>query len=68
MSSAFSSFPDSSIFETGSQIHSFKLAGSGAEDILSSIDGFVYGYVSFMQRRDSTSKRGYLQVRARFDG
>jgi hypothetical protein len=57
--SAFSSFPDSMIFETGSQIHSFKLAALGMEDTTSA---FIFGYAYFMQQRDPTSKRGYLQV------
>lgn len=47
------------IFETGSQIHSFKLATMGMEGMTSA---FAYGYAYFMQRRDSNSKRGYLQV------
>ncbi|KAF8529889.1 hypothetical protein JB92DRAFT_2860175, partial [Gautieria morchelliformis] len=46
------------IFETGSQIHSFKLAALGMEEMTS---GFAYGYAYFLQRRDSSSKRGYLQ-------
>lgn len=47
------------IFETGSQIHSFKLTALGMEDTTSA---FVYGYAYFMQQRDPASKRGYLQV------
>ena len=47
------------IFETGSQIHSFKLATLGMEGMTSA---FAYGYAHFMQRQDSNSKRGYLQV------
>ncbi|KAF8577586.1 DUF1630-domain-containing protein [Ramaria rubella] len=55
---AFSAFPDSSIFETGSEVHSFKLTNLNLEKMISFP---AYGYACFMQRRDSTSKRGYLQ-------
>ncbi|OAX39509.1 DUF1630-domain-containing protein [Rhizopogon vinicolor AM-OR11-026] len=69
---AFSSFPDSLQFEQGSQVHSFRIQDLGAsatEDCLDrsykrleSIDGYLYGYSHFSQRRDSASKRGYQQT------
>lgn len=70
--SAFSSFPDSSIFETGSEVHSFRIRYSeafaqrtGSSTSLSESkesDGFLYGFSLFHQRKDASSKRGYLQV------
>lgn len=70
--SAFSSFPDSSIFETGSEVHSFRIRHSEAfgqrAGSLSGVsepqdgDGFLYGFSLFHQRKDASSKRGYLQV------
>lgn len=64
--SAFSSFPDSLQFEQGSQVHSFRIQDLGASVTegkrLDSIDGYLYGYSHFSQRRDSASKRGYQQV------
>ncbi|KAF8604597.1 DUF1630-domain-containing protein [Ceratobasidium sp. AG-I] len=62
---AFSSFPDTTLFDTGSQTHSYKIRLSKPLRLTS--DGAVreinalYGYASFMQRKDPTSKRGYLQ-------
>lgn len=70
---AFSSFPDSAIFDTGSEVHSFRIrdpaASSRFGEISSSVeeptsDGFLYGFALFHQRKDATSKRGYLQVNA----
>ncbi|KAF9509813.1 hypothetical protein BS47DRAFT_1396546 [Hydnum rufescens UP504] len=68
---AFSSFPDSASFDTGSELHSFRIPDSVSlrpDPLMSpddtrppSSDGFLYGYVFFYQRRDSSSKRGYLQ-------
>ncbi|CAE6352562.1 unnamed protein product [Rhizoctonia solani] len=62
---AFSSFPDTTLFDTGTQTHSFKIrlsqpirANSG-ESVRE--HGLLYGYASFMQRKDPASKRGYLQ-------
>lgn len=64
--SAFSSFPDSLQFDQGSQIHSFRIREEAisipSEKRPASIDGFIYGFSHFTQRRDSTSKRGYEQV------
>ncbi|CAE6385132.1 Protein FAM116 homolog [Rhizoctonia solani AG-1 IB] len=63
---AFSSFPDTTLFDTGTQTHSFKLRLS--QPIRTNSGGSVreyellYGYASFLQRKDPTSKRGYLQV------
>ncbi|CAE6442284.1 unnamed protein product [Rhizoctonia solani] len=62
---AFSSFPDTTLFDTGTQTHSFKIRLSQPVQVISgeSTRGYevLYGYVSFLQRRDPTSKRGYLQ-------
>ncbi|KZT07668.1 DUF1630-domain-containing protein [Laetiporus sulphureus 93-53] len=67
---AFSSFPDCPQFEQGSQVHSFRIrARQPSEDKLvrpsdqrpHTVDGFIYGYSHFTQRRDATSKRGYQQ-------
>ncbi|KIJ52495.1 hypothetical protein M422DRAFT_243278 [Sphaerobolus stellatus SS14] len=55
---AFSAFPDSSTFETGSQIHSFKLTGLPTS---AGIQPEAYAFSYFVQQRDPTSKRGYLQ-------
>ncbi|KAG1733582.1 uncharacterized protein EDB91DRAFT_1299812 [Suillus paluster] len=69
---AFSSFPDSLQFEQGSEVHSFRIQDLGAstKDVgldngnsrSGSIDGYLYGYSHFSQRRDNTSKRGYQQT------
>lgn len=66
--SAFSSFPDTTLFDTGTQTHSFKIRLSNplrsvAENSVREYDT-LYGYASFMQRKDPSSKRGYLQVRS----
>ncbi|KIJ96492.1 hypothetical protein K443DRAFT_282958 [Laccaria amethystina LaAM-08-1] len=62
---AFSAFPDSFQFDQGSQNHSFRireeLKGLANERRPPSVDGFIYGFAHFTQRRDSTSKRGYSQ-------
>ena len=64
--SAFSAFPDSFQFDQGSQNHSFRIReelkdlANGRRPL--SVDGFIYGFAHFTQRRDSTSKRGYSQV------
>ncbi|KDQ13515.1 hypothetical protein BOTBODRAFT_133411 [Botryobasidium botryosum FD-172 SS1] len=55
---AFSSFPDSATFDTGSQSYSYRIR---MRDISSGNTGFIYGYVMFLQKRDKSSKRGYLQ-------
>ncbi|KAG2140148.1 hypothetical protein DEU56DRAFT_972326 [Suillus clintonianus] len=68
---AFSSFPDSLQFEQGSEVHSFRIRDLGASDKgidadtnskPDSIDGYLYGYSHFSQRKDNTSKRGYQQT------
>ena len=68
---AFSAFPDSLQFDQGSQAHSFRVRDNDASSRRpirpitnpTSNDGFIYGYSYFTQRVDSTSKRGYQQVR-----
>ncbi|KAG8739996.1 hypothetical protein FRC10_004875 [Ceratobasidium sp. 414] len=62
---AFSSFPDTTLFDTGTQTHSFKIRLSQplyfpSNDSTSNVS-VLHGYACFMQRRDPTSKRGYLQ-------
>lgn len=74
--SAFSSFPDSLQFEQGSEIHSFRIRvypkspEVPAEDVREEqrpqpLDGFMYGFSHFYQKRDPTSKRGYQQASSR---
>ncbi|KAF8557117.1 DUF1630-domain-containing protein [Imleria badia] len=66
---AFSSFPDSLQFEQGSQVHSFRIrvylesseAPADEEPRPPPLDGFMYGFSHFCQKRDPTSKRGYQQ-------
>ncbi|KAL1744012.1 hypothetical protein HDZ31DRAFT_39588 [Schizophyllum fasciatum] len=62
---AFSSFPDSAQFEQGAQAHSFRIredeAIGSAEKRPRSIDGFIYGFAHFSQRKDASIKRGYQQ-------
>ncbi|KAJ1307409.1 hypothetical protein OPQ81_001511 [Rhizoctonia solani] len=62
---AFSSFPDTTLFDTGTQTHSFKIRLSQNIRVISGESTreyeVLYGYASFMQRKDPTSKRGYLQ-------
>ncbi|KAF9065860.1 hypothetical protein BDP27DRAFT_1228430 [Rhodocollybia butyracea] len=62
---AFGAFPDSLQFDEGSQIHSFRIRGEkisvSSEKRPASIDGFIYGFSHFTQKRDPTSKRGYEQ-------
>ncbi|KAF9266460.1 DUF1630-domain-containing protein [Marasmius fiardii PR-910] len=60
---AFAAFPDSLQFDQGSQNHSFRVRASASctEASHVSLDGFMYGYSHFTQRRDSRSKRGYEQ-------
>lgn len=62
---AFSAFPDSFQFDQGSQNHSFRIREE-LKDLANrrcplSVDGFIYGFAHFTQRRDPTSKRGYYQ-------
>lgn len=68
---AFLSFPDAPQTEEGSYLHSFRIRHNnpGEDKLLRSdgdrphsVDGFVYGFSHFTQRRDSSSKRGYQQV------
>ncbi|KAF8626595.1 hypothetical protein AX17_006513 [Amanita inopinata Kibby_2008] len=62
---AFSAFPDSSQFEEGSQIHSFRIREQiqsvVAEKRPPTKDGFIYGFSHFTQKKDPSSKRGYRQ-------
>lgn len=63
---AFSSFPDSAQFEQGSQAHSFRIREDETMDVPSekrppTIDGYIYGFVHFSQRKDASIKRGYQQ-------
>ncbi|KZP00467.1 DUF1630-domain-containing protein [Calocera viscosa TUFC12733] len=60
---AFSAFPDSAAFSTGSESHSFRLRDppSSSSNHPPSIDGYLYGYALFMQKRDPLMRRGYLQ-------
>ncbi|KAM5538521.1 hypothetical protein V8D89_007854 [Ganoderma adspersum] len=68
---AFSSFPDSSHFEDGSQTHSFRIRMRGPVDgeswdteaiRPSTADGFIYGFSCFTRTKDGGSKRGYQQT------
>ncbi|TBU63105.1 hypothetical protein BD310DRAFT_945520 [Dichomitus squalens] len=68
---AFSSFPDSSQFEEGSQTHSFRIRSRGlveGEDWdvdavrPTTVDGFIYGFSCFTRTKDALSKRGYQQT------
>ncbi|KAG6374546.1 hypothetical protein JVT61DRAFT_4595 [Boletus reticuloceps] len=66
---AFSSFPDSLQFEQGSEVHSFRIRVypeafvEGVDETRrpQPLDGFMYGFSHFRQKRDPTSKRGYQQ-------
>ncbi|KAJ2934705.1 hypothetical protein H1R20_g2415, partial [Candolleomyces eurysporus] len=59
---AFSAFPDSLQFDQGSQVHSIRIRkDQSSSDNLTTLDGFIYGFSHFTQRRDPTSKRGYQQ-------
>ncbi|KAL1676095.1 hypothetical protein EV122DRAFT_217176 [Schizophyllum commune] len=61
---AFSSFPDSAQFEQGAQAHSFRIREDeaiGNEKRPPTIDGFIYGFAHFSQRKDASIKRGYQQ-------
>ncbi|KAF8896541.1 hypothetical protein BD779DRAFT_1608730 [Infundibulicybe gibba] len=62
---AFSAFPDSLQFEQGSQIHSFRirehLTSTDNQKRSQSVDGYIYGFSHFTQRRDPSSRRGYQQ-------
>ncbi|KAI0067175.1 DUF1630-domain-containing protein [Artomyces pyxidatus] len=69
---AFSAFPDSSQFREGSSMHSFRIREhppprtrrpslAESRDREPSPDGFLYGYSHFNLKRDSSSKRGYVQ-------
>ncbi|KAH8099999.1 hypothetical protein BXZ70DRAFT_989710 [Cristinia sonorae] len=67
---AFSSFPDAPQIELGSQMHSFRVRPHDPDndklvrvdrDRPVVLDGYMYGYSYFTQRRDTTSKRGYQQ-------
>ncbi|KAI0749536.1 hypothetical protein C8Q80DRAFT_1101293 [Daedaleopsis nitida] len=68
---AFSSFPDSSQFEEGSQTHSFRIRqrdrvegeerDTGAPRP-TTLDGFIYGFSCFTRTKDASCKRGYQQT------
>ncbi|KAF9007539.1 hypothetical protein BDQ17DRAFT_1238106 [Cyathus striatus] len=62
---AFSAFPDSLQFDQGSQCHSFRvreqLRAIDDSKRPATIDGFIYGYSHFTQRKDPSLKRGYQQ-------
>ncbi|KAF9560706.1 DUF1630-domain-containing protein [Agrocybe pediades] len=55
---AFCAFPDSLQFDQGSQTHSFRVK---AREFKVTKDGYLYGFSHFIQKRDSSSKRGYQQ-------
>ncbi|KAI0787907.1 hypothetical protein C8Q74DRAFT_1254742 [Fomes fomentarius] len=68
---AFSSFPDSSNFEEGSQTHSFRIRPrepvQGEEwdngtPRPATVDGFIYGFSCFTRTKDASSERGYQQT------
>ncbi|GJJ08219.1 hypothetical protein Clacol_002428 [Clathrus columnatus] len=56
--SAFSSFPDSAAFDTGMLVHSFEISLFLEEHNTST----TYGFACFSQMKDSTSRRGYVQI------
>lgn len=60
---SFSSFPDASATEFKQEIHSFRVRHTSGGVLETSLaqDGFMYGFAYFMQKRDSSVKRGYLQ-------
>ncbi|KAF9480001.1 DUF1630-domain-containing protein [Pholiota conissans] len=62
---AFCSFPDSMQFDQGSQTYSFRIREQSSTQLMPNRrpteDGFIYGFSHFIQRRDSSSKRGYSQ-------
>ncbi|KAI9509798.1 hypothetical protein F5148DRAFT_1275067 [Russula earlei] len=69
---AFSAFPDSTLFNEGSEIHSFRIrehvprTSQGRPSLFDnrrelSPDGFLYGFSYFSQERSTNSKRGYSQ-------
>ncbi|EJD39035.1 DUF1630-domain-containing protein [Auricularia subglabra TFB-10046 SS5] len=60
---AFSSFPDASAVESTSELHSFRIRHTTgtALDHTPLQDGFIYGFAYFLQRRDPSLKRGFLQ-------
>ncbi|CAO3622313.1 unnamed protein product [Cunninghamella echinulata] len=60
----FSAFPDSNVFEVGDQVYSIRVRASNslfAESGPTTSAGFLYGYVFFRQKKDSTIRRGYFQ-------
>ncbi|KAF8183395.1 hypothetical protein BJ912DRAFT_1023213 [Pholiota molesta] len=61
---AFCAFPDSMQFDQGSQPIHFVFASKCRHNSANrrpTEDGFIYGFSHFIQRRDSSSKRGYSQ-------
>ncbi|EIE82690.1 hypothetical protein RO3G_07395 [Rhizopus delemar RA 99-880] len=60
----FSAFPDSNVFEVGDQVFSIRVKASTSKFAVSGPTadaGFLYGYVFFRQKKDSSIRRGYFQ-------
>ncbi|KAI8076876.1 uncharacterized protein BX664DRAFT_367385 [Halteromyces radiatus] len=60
----FSAFPDSNVFEVGDQVFNIRLRASNSLFAASgptTTAGFLYGYVFFRQKKDTTIRRGYFQ-------
>ncbi|CAO3664462.1 unnamed protein product [Rhizopus stolonifer] len=60
----FSAFPDSNVFEVGDQIFNIRIRASTSKFAVSGPTadaGFLYGYVFFRQKKDSSIRRGYFQ-------
>ncbi|KAG1174163.1 hypothetical protein G6F70_005174 [Rhizopus microsporus] len=60
----FSAFPDSNVFEVGDQIFSIRVKASTSKFAVSGPTaeaGFLYGYIFFRQKKDSSIRRGYFQ-------
>ncbi|KAI7898126.1 uncharacterized protein BX663DRAFT_525807 [Cokeromyces recurvatus] len=60
----FSAFPDSNVFEVGDQVFNIRIKASSSKFAVSGPTadaGFLYGYVFFRQKKDSTIRRGYFQ-------
>ncbi|ORY93744.1 hypothetical protein BCR43DRAFT_516764 [Syncephalastrum racemosum] len=60
----FSAFPDSNVFEVGDQVYNVRVRARTAglaESGPTTSAGFLYGYVFFRQKKDSTIRRGYFQ-------
>ncbi|KAI8977647.1 hypothetical protein BDF20DRAFT_821090 [Mycotypha africana] len=60
----FTAFPDSNVFEVGDQVFNIRVKASTSKFAVSGPTaeaGFLYGYVFFRQKKDSTIRRGYFQ-------